>query len=384
MKLIIVLDNVVTLEGRTVWAEPGLDLLFGPLLRAEIDLSFAVRLTKEKGQRVLAAYNSECVRTLNMGFVYLGDSSFKKILNYIRFFKHMWGCVGTNDFIYIFFPGALGFISAAICLLRMKPYGLYIRKDSKTGRSWEELIKVLQISRAQFVICTGDYLVKQSKKLNSRVSAVIPMTGILEKHTEAKSQLNDNFVSILFVGRLIRDKGIFEILRAVYHLSKIEHLNVRLRYVGDGSDRQLLETEICSLSLDTVVRCYGSITDVQFMEELYRQSDIFCLPTYHSEGVPRVFYEAMQFGIPILTTRMAQWTGLLVHKKSAFLCEPKSVACLIESLRLLITERESRDALARGGASVLEGLKLKWSEKNHGDQVLGYLGEQEMLELKRT
>ena len=78
----------------------------------------------------------------------------------------------------------------------------------------------------------------------------------------------------------------------------------------------------------------GHLTPEQ-LSDLYCQSDLFVFPSYFAEGFPRVLYEAMMFGIPIVTTKMPGLEGFLIDDKNCLYCEsrnPKDVAAKVAAV----------------------------------------------------
>ncbi len=103
-------------------------------------------------------------------------------------------------------------------------------------------------------------------------------------------------VNFLFVGRLLKDKGIREFLQAARNVKR-EHGDVSFSVVGplDSNPMALSKDEIDAY---TEVDYYGMQQDVR---PYYRECTVFVLPSYH-EGTPRTTLEAMATGRPILTT----------------------------------------------------------------------------------
>ena len=141
-------------------------------------------------------------------------------------------------------------------------------------------------------------------------------------------------IKILFLARLIKEKGIFELVEAMETLStRVE--NIELIVAGDGSDFKLLEQNIDEKSN---IQLMG---DVQGEEkiELFKQSHIYVLPSY-TEGLPISVLEAMLFGLPIITTRVGGLKYFIQEDKMGYLVESKSSQSLVEKIEYLINNRE--------------------------------------------
>lgn len=156
----------------------------------------------------------------------------------------------------------------------------------------------------------------------------------------------DRGVGILFVGRLIPEKGAMEIVEALPLLP--EGLRARLVIVGTGPDEPRLRERVKALGLEDRVRFAGQ-TGRDDLAVLYRESQIFVLPTYWAEGFPTVLSEAMSFGLPIVTTAQRGAADHLVSDVNAVFVPPmqaESVATAIVAIA-----RDPRRAAAMGAAN---------------------------------
>ena len=108
---------------------------------------------------------------------------------------------------------------------------------------------------------------------------------------------------ILFVGRLDPIKGVQILLRAMKIVCR-ELPEAKLIVVGDGEEREYLESLAESLDLKDQMDFIGMIPHDKIPDYLYK-ADIFVLPSL-SEGFPVVILEAMASGLPIIATRVGR------------------------------------------------------------------------------
>lgn len=102
----------------------------------------------------------------------------------------------------------------------------------------------------------------------------------------------------LFVGRLIPRKGLLLLLKACLHLQNQGRDNYSLLVVGDGEQREELETFCQVNNLNNIVQWHGRV-DSQHISSYFKAADVFVLPTLEDTwGV--VIPEAMLLGKPIL------------------------------------------------------------------------------------
>ncbi len=152
--------------------------------------------------------------------------------------------------------------------------------------------------------------------------------------------------TLLFVGRLAAVKGVpvlFDALKSVIS----QHPDVLLRLVGDGPERQHLETRATQMGLQDHVEFMGYKSQADVAEALSR-TDIFVLPSF-AEGVPVVLMEAMASQVPVITSRVAGVPELVADGVSGFLVPPGAVAPLADALQTLLGDANLRAEMGTAG-----------------------------------
>ena len=105
---------------------------------------------------------------------------------------------------------------------------------------------------------------------------------------------------LIFVGRLVKNKGINLLLDAANKL-KAQILNFKLLIVGNGSLKNNLKFKIKNLKLQDNILLHGWAKDSREIAELLNKSKVLVMPSYN-EGGPRVVVEAVACGVPVLAT----------------------------------------------------------------------------------
>lgn len=363
-------NNAVTCRDDEVWMEASLPLLTNPLIEKGMQVTVAATAHRNCfiGNRVLMDKDA-------MGFAALGylrnkTPYWRRGLSYVGFLMGVAKTVAKSRFCYIYTPGHVGLLAVLCCRLLGKPYGLYLRGDwyETTPRALHRLHRSM-LHSARFVLCTGDKLAMQVRSINAHAKAVVPMSPLLfaplqEYH---RDQSTDD-ISILFVGQIIRAKGIFELLEAVDMLRQRGVMVKRLCMAGTGADAPAFKAAVEKRGLDDIVECLGQISDQSQLAELYRRSDLFCLPTYH-EGFPRVLYEAMRFSLPIVTTNVGQIGTMIKDGCNGVFCRPKDAENLADTVQNVIENPILRAALGSAARHSLEPLLTQWRNTSHGHQV---------------
>ncbi|MEM9742745.1 MAG: glycosyltransferase [Pseudomonadota bacterium] len=103
----------------------------------------------------------------------------------------------------------------------------------------------------------------------------------------------------LFVGNLLRSKGVFDFLRA---LADLDQLPLQGYIVGTGGDSSELDASIAQSKVRSRVHRVGPKPH-SALPDWFAAADVICLPSYR-EGVPNVLLEAMASGRPVVATRV--------------------------------------------------------------------------------
>ena len=137
----------------------------------------------------------------------------------------------------------------------------------------------------------------------------------------------------LFVGRLVREKGIYEILAAFDKLVGATKRNdLAIWLVGEGPEMESLRRQ-AQLRPEGQVRLWG-YAEGESLEDIYRQAWAFLLPSY-AEGFPYVVLEAMRAGLPVITTPTGALPNIIEEGKNGFLIQPKDPGALADAMARL-------------------------------------------------
>ena len=117
---------------------------------------------------------------------------------------------------------------------------------------------------------------------------------------------------IIFVGRLEKEKNLFNLIEAIATLS------VKLVIIGNGSLKEKLKN--FAKEKNAKVEFKENIPNEKLPEEL-NKSEIFILPSFY-EGCPKSLLEAMACGLPCISTNVEGIRSIIKHKENGYLCEP--------------------------------------------------------------
>ncbi len=102
---------------------------------------------------------------------------------------------------------------------------------------------------------------------------------------------------VISVGRLEKEKG-FDRLLQIWSLVAADIPNWKLKIIGDGTQKELLEDIIKKMNLENSVTLMGAMSNENTIREI-RQSQIYAMTSY-TEAFPLVIAEAQSCGLPVI------------------------------------------------------------------------------------
>jgi glycosyltransferase involved in cell wall biosynthesis len=146
-------------------------------------------------------------------------------------------------------------------------------------------------------------------------------------------------VRLLYVGRLVRTKGVRDIICA---LARIRELPIVLDIVGEGPDRTECEALISNLNLAGRVILHGWKSKNE-VSDFYRKADIFVFPSYREPG-GNVALEAMGHSLPLIVANRGG-PGSAVSNDCAVKLQISTPEALAEDLAAAIRKLTEDQAL---------------------------------------
>lgn len=140
-----------------------------------------------------------------------------------------------------------------------------------------------------------------------------------------------NTINILFLARLIKEKGVFETIEAFEALTN-KFDNINLIVAGDGEDYEVLKKRVLGNNKIILTGFIQGQNKIDILEKCH----VYCLPSY-SEGLPTSVLEAMAFGIPVITTNVGGLKEFFQDEKMGYFVRQKDAKQLTEKLGLLLS-----------------------------------------------
>lgn len=185
-----------------------------------------------------------------------------------------------------------------------------------------------------------DYQLLLDRKVISKQQKVdfVSGSGINLDQFSFKEKRPTEKVKFLFIARLIKEKGVALYIEAAKTLKK-KYPKSEFHLVGAP------ETSPTAISLDVLNKEHevGNIIyhgKKLIVDEDFHNTDVFVLPSYYREGLPRTSLEACACGSPIITTDSVGCRESVKDGVNGFLIEPQNLNALINPMEYFITHPE--------------------------------------------
>lgn len=181
-----------------------------------------------------------------------------------------------------------------------------------------------------------------------------------EENNKVREQIGVGKKDVLFVfiGRLINDKGVKELVNAFCTLvEKYKHAKLVMIGSHEGESDLLPEDTWKKINAQPAIHCAGHQDDVR---PYLAASDVFVFPSYR-EGFPNVVLEAGAMGLPAIVTDINGSNEIVVDRKNGLIIPSKDERLLYQAMQLLLTDDTLRKKIAENARPMITS-RFKRSE----------------------
>ncbi len=264
--------------------------------------------------------------------------------------------------------GAIGRLAAFSCKV---PFTVHTYHGhvfhSYFGRAKTVVFKTIEQQlgkRTSAIIAISDKQKEELSLIHKIVPAdkirVIPLGFDLDRFQENRGQkrisfrkhynLEQNEVAIGIIGRLVPVKNHALFLRALHFVQHASNQKLRAFIIGDGEEKEKIQTLAHSLNLESILTFTSWIKDVDWA---LAGLDIVCLTSFN-EGTPVSLIEAQAANKPIVSTNVGGIENVVIKNKTALLAEINDSSAFAGYLLKLIENPELRTALGSAGWNMVK------------------------------
>ena len=156
-----------------------------------------------------------------------------------------------------------------------------------------------------------------------------------------KLEESKDIITVCFLGRLLRDKGVYEFISAA-RLIKNRGVKARFWLAGDediDNPSGLNKKDLKDIKKEGIVEVLGYQKDIP---QLYASAHIICLPSYR-EGLPKSLIEAAAASRAIVTTDVSGCRDAIIPNKTGLLVPLKNYEKLADALQCLIENPKKKE-----------------------------------------
>lgn len=200
-----------------------------------------------------------------------------------------------------------------------------------------------------------DYWLFRKKKILSENHKyqVVNGSGVnLDRFSFRINKKDTTNIKFILVARLIKEKGVDLFLKTAIIL-KNSYPNAEFHIVGPESNSPsgISLNKLNQLNNEGTIIYHGLSDNIP---ELLNEMDVFVLPTYYREGVPRSILEALSIGMPVITTDTPGCKETVLPLKNGFLIPPKKLEPLIEACGYFLENPSSVEQMGKQSRDLAE------------------------------
>jgi glycosyltransferase involved in cell wall biosynthesis len=288
---------------------------------------------------------------------------------YIRHFMILWSLVARADAVCLDMPQIHSVLAGLACRLRGAPYFVRLLGDwpgaimasgpvtwNRRGKAWlAECATHFLVRNAGLVFCQGKALSAKYARFNrgAMKGELVHTTLSAEVFFERKRAPLHRPVRVISVAGLVPFKGLEFLARAI---ALLRDRGVRTEWwcVGKGPEHAKLENLSRDLQISSQVVFHGYVPLGPDLFRLYREADLFILPSKGGEGVPLAMLEAMASSLPVVASSVGGIPGMIADGVDGILVRPENPKEIADAVNRLVDDpmlsnRMSRAAFEKAG-----------------------------------
>lgn len=217
--------------------------------------------------------------------------------------------------------------------------GTFTREYKKNSKVFQRWMKVIKHSTCSIFINKQDYLTAQQLGIKNVCLIPNPISVLLQERSEEMSindvQKNRHDGEVLFVGQILKTKGVEELMRIC-----AKNYNVKKLLLAGPCLSEMKET-LVGIAKTRKGDWYEFLGELKREDvfKYYETCSVFCLPTY-TEGFPNVILESMAHACPIVTTPVGAIPEML-EGNSGITVPVQDEGALDKAISNVLTQREA-------------------------------------------
>ncbi len=218
----------------------------------------------------------------------------------------------------------------------------------------------------------SDCFIVLGQKWKQKVHNINPDTNIVIASNSVKIPKNlmhnsTNTFKILYLGVLIKRKGVYDLLDAYSNvINNTRSAQIKLLIAGSGDEEPLLKKYSDSLGMnEQQVEFLGWIDKGQ-KDILLRECQLMVLTSYN-EGLPVCILEALSYGIPVISTDVGDISEAVKDGYNGYLVKPGDIIATAEKMEHIIMNKSLHEKMCNNARKHAEDI---FSEEQYYEKIV--------------
>jgi len=238
--------------------------------------------------------------------------------------------------------------------------------------------KFLRLNAIAYAVCYG--MEKVALKLANRLIVVTPevaerygqrkykvipalaIDGDFLNHFKLKRKISERGLSVAYIGRLTREKGILEFLFSIPIIATQNNV-IDFLIIGDGNMLPIIKNFIRKLKIENRCKLICAVSH-QDVSEYLNNVKLLVLPSY-TEGLPSVLLEALACGTPVLATPVGHIKSIITDGKNGFLLPDNRPKTIAQSIVAILPDEKRLEAVSEDAIKTFRRLHETMSSDSY-------------------
>ena len=308
---------------------------------------------------------------IDMRFIptYIEANNFKKILFFVNAYRKIKKEIKRNRpnvvHIHMSYKGSFTrkYLIHKLCKKHNIPDIIHLHGSE--FKKWYDEVDDKKKEEIKTLLREANAFVVLGEKWNQAIKGIEPSTNTVvvsnTVHIPEETVKWAEPFKILFLGVLIKRKGVHDLLKAVKLLKDdLGTKKFKVIIAGTGTEEEKLKDQARELGIDNVVDFIGW-TDGNRKTKLLRECQLLVLPSYN-EGLPVSILEAMSYGMPIIAADVGDIPSAITTEKNGYLINPGDYHDLSKKLESIIENPKLYIYLSNNSKKLAE---MKYSDKEY-------------------
>lgn len=232
-------------------------------------------------------------------------------------------------------------VNKAVCLAKLlfRAKLVVSERNNNTCITTDDKIKFNLYRLADSIVpnsnSQGKFISTNFPFLSEKIFPIINFVDV-NRFTPASEHVENETLRIITVARYTEQKNMLAYLKAIRKVKDLG-LNVHFDWYGDKNDNPSYYAEVEKEYQRLEIADYLILHEAnRKIEEEYRKSDVFCLPSLY-EGYPNVVAEAMACELPIICSNVYENPYIVEEGVNGFLFDPESIDDMVNAIQKIVS-----------------------------------------------